>query len=335
MSEVILLKTEDLLPEAWRHFSLAGPVGAFNPGILRDGSQWILAYRVVGMDGLRRIGVCRLDDAFHIVPGSLVPLSDQVRFASGRDYRLQARTWFADPRLYRLQGRLFVYWNSGWHEPQNHQFLQELEATTLKPIGHAREMILRGERQPLEKNWTLFEQVGLHAVYSATPHRVLTFSLAGEDGILFEDFATTAWGNDTYAAAHGTLRGGAPPQRYEGRYWSFCHSVAGRDGDYCYAAAVYRFAAEPPFAPTDAPADALPLLKPGEFSRCYPKLNPAVGQVAYPCGAAHDSGRWIVSFGINDERCAIALLSNDEVAGGVRPLETRGDCALQARGSRR
>ena len=44
-------------------------------------------------------------------------------------------TRFADPRLYRLAGRLFVYWNSGWHEPQNHQFLQELDPVSLRPVG--------------------------------------------------------------------------------------------------------------------------------------------------------------------------------------------------------
>jgi hypothetical protein len=335
MPEVIVFQAEDLLPDAWRHFSASGPVRAFNPGLLLDDRGWIFAYRIVGPDGLRRIGLCRLDENFRVIAGSASPLSDQVRFANGRDYSPQATTWFADPRLYRLRGRVFVYWNSGWHEPQNHQFLQELDPARLEPIGPPREMMLRGPRQPLEKNWTLFERGGLHAVYSATPHRLLTFSLAGDGEIMFEDFATSEWNNEAYAVAHGALRGGAPPERHDGHYWSFCHSVAGEDGDYRYTAAVYRFAAEAPFAPTDAPTGALLLLKSGGFARRFPKLNPAVGEVTYPCGAIHDAGRWIVSFGINDEQCAIALLSHEEVAAVVRPLKSPGDWALQAGGTRR
>ena len=55
-----------------------------------------------------------------------------------------------------------MYWNSGWHEPRNHQFLQEFDPATLRPVGPPREMILAGTRRPLEKNWTLFQAPGAH-----------------------------------------------------------------------------------------------------------------------------------------------------------------------------
>src|SRR5690606_6873104 len=118
---------------------------------------------------------------------STVGLSDGFRFDAAARYPEVVRQWFADPRLYRFGSRLFVYWNSGWHEPQNHQFLHELDPRTLRPIGRAREFILaHGTRQKLEKNWTLFETAsGEHrAIYSITPHRVLRFSLQGEGDIL-------------------------------------------------------------------------------------------------------------------------------------------------------
>ena len=138
----VIFRAAELLPESWRHLVRDGPVRTFNPGLLRDGEGWLFAYRIVAADGRRRIGICRLDPRLRIIEGSARALTDQVTFRPQANYSEIARQWFADPRLYRFSGRLFVYWNSGWHEPRNHQFLQELDPTTLRPVGHAREMLL-------------------------------------------------------------------------------------------------------------------------------------------------------------------------------------------------
>lgn len=317
MADCILFQPEELLPNTWRHFLTSGPVRVFNPGLLRDGDGWLFAFRVVAIDGLRRIGICRLNAALRPIAGSAVALTDLVRMSPQGSYPEQAHTWFADPRLYRLAGRLFVYWNSGWHEPHNCQFIQELDSATLRPVGEPRELRLRGERQPLEKNWTLFGEGPFFAVYAPMPHRVLSFSPAGEGDIELADIASTDWEG-------GRLRGSAPPQLVDGRYWSFCHTIESSPEGHRYAAAVYRFATVAPFAPTDAPAGSLALGNPFGERRLHAKLNPAVGEVLYPCGAAHDGTRWLVSHGINDEHCAISILSNDEVARALRPLEQPG-----------
>ena len=279
---------------------------------------------MVGPDGLRRIALCRLDAALRVVAGSPQALTAHIRFRGNHGYSEPVTSWFADPRLYRLHGRIFIYWNSGWHEPRNYQFLQELDPLNLCPLGHPREMILRGARQKLEKNWTLFGDGPFHAIYSINPHRVLSFSVEGNSDIEFAESANEAWDTDAYASAHGELRGGAPPQLVDGHYWSFCHSVDGTEGNYRYAPAVYRFAAGQPFAPTAAPTRPLALSGAAAHGRVFPKLNPAVGEVIYPCGAAFRDGRWLVSHGINDEQCAIAILRHDEVASAVRPITLSG-----------
>ena len=138
--ERVVFDSAELLPESWRKPASSGPVRAFNPGLLRDGGGWIFAYRIVAGDGLRRIAICRLDGALRVIGGSQVALTDQVRFRPGNRHPEIALSWFADPRLYRLGGRLHVYWNSGWHEPHNCQFVQELDAVTLLPLGHPREL---------------------------------------------------------------------------------------------------------------------------------------------------------------------------------------------------
>jgi hypothetical protein len=317
MPECIVFKPEELLPVAWRGFLAAGPVRMFNPALLRDGGNWIFAFRVVAMDGLRRLAVCRLDGALRPVVGSSVALTDLIQIPRERGYPEQALLWFADPRLYRLGGRLFIYWNSGWHEPHNCQFLHELRAADFRPVGVPREMKLAGARQPLEKNWTLFGTDPFYAIYSPTPHRVLSFSLSGDGDIEFAECASVPWADDG-------LRGGAPPQLVDGRYWSFCHMIENAPDGYRYTAAVYRFAAAPPFAPTDAPTGTLALGNPFGGRRLHAKLNPAVGEVIYPCGAAHEDGRWLVSHGINDEHCAISILSEADVARALRPVRGAG-----------
>jgi hypothetical protein len=314
------LPAEQLLPAAWR--ALPGPVRAFNPGLLADGTGWILAYRVVLGDGLRRLACCRLDAAFEVIPGSPVAFSDAVVFPDDPTLSPVARTWLADPRLHRWGGRVFVYWNSGWHEPHNHQFLQELDPRTLLPVGRARELQLAGPRRPLEKNWSAFAtpEGHLHAVYSVTPHRVLRLSLAGEGPVVCDDAATTTWELPGYPAAHGGLRGGAPPVWHAGRFWSFCHSVHDDAAGYCYQVGVYCFRAGPDFAPLAGPAVPLDLARERRARREHPRLNPAVNEVIYPCGAAFSGGRWVISHGINDEACALSFVAPAAVEGCLRAL---------------
>lgn len=319
MRRLVLFDGVDLLPDAWRKALAPGPLRCFNPGLLRHGDGWLFAYRVVGPDGLRRIALCRLDPDFGVVAGSAVPFSDSVSFPPDGGLTPPATTWFADPRLYHLEGRLFLYWNSGWHEPHNHQFLQELDGATLSPVGAPRELRLAGERQAIEKNWTIFGDGPLHAVYSVAPHRILQLSLDGDGPIALTEAAVTAWDPGDYPARFGELRGGAVPQRVGERYVSFCHSVHGPGhGEYRYVPSVYAFSASFPFVPTGAPVRPLPLENPLGTSTADGRLNPAVCEVVYPCGAAHDDGRWIVSYGLNDERCAIAVLAREDVDACLR-----------------
>jgi len=335
MNQHTVFRAEDLLPGEWKHFSAAGPVRVFNPGLVRDGAGWLLAYRVVGPDALRRIALCRLDAALRVVPGSPFALSDAVRFRA-RESAVpdQTTTWFADPRLYRFGGRVFVYWNSGWHEPQNAQFLQEIDARTLQPAGFPRELLLRGERRKLEKNWMLFATGDgrVHAVYSILPQRVLALSLAGDGDILCEESDSVDWSLENYPAGHGGLRGGAPPQWWEGAFWSFCHSVHDAADGYEYRPATYRFAGSAPFAPLAAPRAELPLPNPFGRERLHPHLNPAVSRVLYPCGAAREADGWLLSYGINDEHAAVAHVPDADVRGTLSTI-VRSDSARQGEAS--
>jgi len=318
---MVLFEPLELLPPEWSRLA-DGPLYTFNPGLIRSSDgNWILAYRVVGHDGRRRIGICRLDREFRVVPRSVAALSDAFSFRKPNDYPAVTLEWFADPRLLRLQGRLFLYWNSGWHEPRNHQFLHEIDERTLCPLGTARELLLAGaERRKLEKNWMPFESGGrVLVVYSVQPHRILNCELDGNGDIVCRDLALVDWSLPGYPACHGGLRGGTPPQNADGLMWSFCHAVHDGPDGYNYRAAAYAFSAEHPFTPRFGPSLPLPLKDASSAARRHPRLNPAVGEVIYPCGACRDGGDWVVSWGLNDERCAITVIPHTSVVATTSP----------------
>lgn len=316
-----LIPTTPLVPEAWQDLR-AGPIWAFNPSLLRHGAGFLLAYRLVGADGRRRIGLCRLSGLFTVVPGSAVAYSDHIVFPSGAPLAEQARSWFADPRLFRLGDGVFIYWNSGWHEPANAQFIQQIDADSLRPIGPPRELVLDGTRRAIEKNWMLFESGGAcHAVYSINPHRILSFSLQGSQAIVCRPVAATAWADQSYQPVWGELRGGTPPQRADdGCFHSFCHSVHGPPGAYVYSAAAYSFSAEFPFAPVKVPTRPLAIVIPSQMQSGQERLNRVVREVVYPAGAVFDRGRWVVSLGVNDQHCALAPVSIADLAAHQRRI---------------
>ncbi len=80
-----------------------------------------------------------------------------------------------------------------------------------------------------------------------------------------------------------------------------------------YLPAVYTFSAENSFAPKRLPVAPLELGNPFGSQTLEKRLNPAVKEVIYPCGAAHLDNQFVISYGINDEHCAIAIIPAHEV----------------------
>jgi hypothetical protein len=312
------IPSAQLIPAPWEDLR-AGPIWAFNPSLLRHGPGYVLAYRLVGADGRRRIGLCRLSRSLAVVPGSAVAYSDNIVFASGSGVAERARTWFADPRLFRLGDGVFLYWNSGWHEPENAQFIQQIDADSLRPVGPPRELLLDGERRAIEKNWMFFESGGsCLAVYSINPHCILTFSPEGSGAIVCRPVAATAWADESYRPTWGELRGGTPPQWIESSFHSFCHSVNGPPGAYVYSLAAYSFSTEFPFAPVQVPVRPLAIAIPSQMQDGQERLNKVVREVVYPAGAVFDQGQWIVSLGVNDQHCAFARINAADLAASQR-----------------
>jgi len=84
--------------------------------------------------------------------------------------------------------------------------------------------------------------------------------------------------------------------------------------------AVYGFSGVPPFWPDARPVGPLPLDNPFGPRTRYARLNPAVREVIYPGGASYANGQWVISFGINDEHCALAIIPHTDVLRFTRPV---------------
>jgi hypothetical protein len=297
-----------------------------------SGGGFALAYRAVDSDGQRRVGLCRLNDQLSLVARTAVPFSDLVRPGDGRQLAPQAERWFADPRLAWWQERLYVYWNSGIHRPANHQFIQEVDTHSLQPTGPCFTLECAEGRQPIEKNWSLFEYQGaLHAFYTLSPAVVLRVTDITPSAFIFSKIASTKWDAVSYTSRYGDLRGGAPPLQIANQLYVFFHSAARPVLRHRYVAGLLVTAAAPPFQPLSwtplpvplpNPFGRLPL--PNPFRRKAP-LNGTVAEVIYPAGISSDEGSLLVSYGINDQHAAIARLDFGMLEERLLPVQLGAD----------
>lgn len=168
-----------------------------------------------------------------------------------------------------------------------------------------------------EKNWTWFGKTGSpHCLYSLHPLEIHAFN---PDPIAAETTSPRElpW-------IYGTLRGGTNPELHDGQYWMFFHSslpwkdatgtvLFGRDRRY-YMGAV-TMTAEPPFRLTSI--TPTPLLR-GSEEDPRTVLGPPV---VFPCGAKLIDGSWLVTMGINDERCGWISIPHEELKAKMVPIE--------------
>ncbi|PDV98284.1 hypothetical protein [Candidatus Chloroploca asiatica] len=337
-------RASDLMPGTWQRAQPAQDFHVYNPALTRFRNRLLMAYRVdFGYEKPFRVAtaICVLDERLRVVPGSVVALSDTITSEATNHY---------DARFLVFGDRLFVHFNNDWNTVPNQIFLVELDPDTLQAQSPARLLELQGPRQPCEKNWLLFAHDGeLFAIYQVAPHIVLHVDLAGSGPIRCRPVYRTAWDTTAYTRRYGELRGGTPPVRVGANYVSVFHSrthaqrptpvnssraaatlkhmpwfrqikrwLREHFAPVRYYGGVYAFAAEPPFAPTFL--RPTPILWPEhEGPRQRPTASHmAPRRVVYPCGLVHlDDGRWLVSYGIHDERAALRVFTRQEIEGDL------------------
>lgn len=342
MTETITLPVEVLLPPDWFGGRTPSDFYVFNPAITCYQGQLLMVYRVdFGREKMARVAcaVCRLDDNFRVIPGSIVPLSDTITADEENHF---------DPRFLIYQNRLFIHYNNNYDTSPNRLYLVELDPDTLAVRSPARLLALDGPRREIEKNWMFFQHEDeLLAVYTVAPHIILRAELTGAGPVVCRPVFQTDWDVSAYTARWGEPRGGTPPVRAGDSYIAFFHSrtlphrlapvnpsptmarvnhvgwvrsLKRRLREWLdplrYHGGVYTFAAVPPFAPTFI--RPIPILWPEREGRrqrpTASHLSPR--RVVYPCGLVQlDYNRWLVSYGVHDERCALRIFTHRDLFG--------------------
>lgn len=292
---------------------------------------------------VRWLATCRLDADFTIVADSVTALSDLVRFAAldaavkdaelppvgGEhnsivrhgaldgceavmdDLQLNRRafTWHADARYFTMGKDLYISWNDGGNTPHNHQFLLKMDKSGTRPDGKARELKIDANTRTTEKNWVFYEHEGQpYCVYSIDPHIVFKVNLDDPLRVICHSPAVSEWKNE-YSQFYGVLRGGAQPLLLsDGRLLSIVHSSTKMPQGRSYVAAAYTFMPAPPHNIKTCSRLPHELVNPKGSELSFDKLNRDVFEVVYPSGAVLLGERVLVSYGINDEFCAIAEL---------------------------
>lgn len=323
VNQATLFENAELVPAAWLRKGGtrdAGQFRVFNPTITAVEGGYAMCYRVVedGSDH-RWLATCRLDANFKVVPGTVTALSDHLDFAERKTLGERSLSWHADPRYFVLKGRIYLSWNDGGNRPHNNQFLVEMTPDGLMPAGKARTMSCSPRRQ-IEKNWMLFEANGeVYAVYSIAPLSVLKFDFSQPDRLDGKVVSLTGW-STAYEEFFGVLRGSAQPLRMGDSFLTLAHSSFKTPSGRVYCACFYSFSAGAPFRVQAASQQPFELPNPRGTTFQFPQLNAEVSEVVYPCGVVATGDRLVISYGINDECCAVTSVPLQAVKEAMEPV---------------
>ena len=320
---------EELTPAAWDR---AGQIlHIFNNALHRHEGGLVMAYRVVTPDGRRHIATCRLHDDWRVFSGSVQPFSDHLVYTAPSEAGPGRPDWVADPRFVTLQGRLYLHFNTGSNPTPNRIFLVEVDPVTLSPAGPAREIVLSGSRQDVEKNWMLFGHGdAVYVVYSFAPLVILQADLTSTDYVRCSTAFRHDWDSACYEDSYGQIRGGATPVEMHGRLHFICHSAfhanpesnAGSEpDDICYVAPLVLLDAAPPFAPLLH--SSRPVLEATAHEQAMPfepRLDARCCESVYPVGAVADGADIIVSYGLNNRYAALRRMPAMEWTQSLVPV---------------
>lgn len=267
----------------------------FNPSLIRYRGRLLMAYRAdrAGSD----IHVCELSGPCR-APGQSVKLNlrHPAEASHGRE----------DPRLFVHRNRLHVSFIGvkGQQGPTSQLYAVLRDDLTVERVHYP-----HVEHRPQwEKNWGFFSHADeLYAVYSISPHVIYRI-----DG----DSAYPVHGTpNPFPWSGGHRRGGAAPVRVGDEYVCWFHGAKSIGGLTTYSVGVYAFEARPPFRVTRQTEHPIAWADHATVDRKFGKA------VIFPCGAVLEGGRWLVSYGVHDERCELAEWDAAAVdaATGLKP----------------
>jgi hypothetical protein len=331
-----------LLPAQWLREARGQDVRVYNPALTRYRGRLLVAYRVDSWERAQcRIAVCALDDHLQVAQNSASNFSDTVR--DGGAWHYDPRFLIYRDRLFihynnnfrTSPNRIFLV------EVDPDTLAARSPARPLHLNGPRQE--IEKNWMFFEHDGDLFAvyRIAPHTILrvnldgagpiECNPVHATTWDVSA----YAERFGLPCGGTPPVRTGGAYLsffhsRRPISPLRWVLRYWpvvpdanwwrqaAAVRTTAGRllvklerrlrhaIAQVRYYAGAYAFAAAPPFRPLWLTSE--PVLRPEEERPAEQRVraNPYASGIVYPCGAIPwDDGSWLVSYGVQDERCCL------------------------------
>jgi predicted GH43/DUF377 family glycosyl hydrolase len=252
--------------------------------------------------GINKIKLYSLDDNLRIVEAINAVIQD--RFI-GEQYE--------DPRVLVTDEQVYVSCcNYVLGDPYNsQQVLLEFDkeqtfSRTITP-EYGGNNTKGSNTDKMEKNWTWFSKNDLlYSVYLMSPHTVVQFTENGSPVTAYKTYSHVV---DQWQ--YGECRMGSNPVLVDGLYYNFFHSSLPLRDRRIYFMGAYTFESEPPFRIVHLTPEPI-------LCGSSQDINNFDNQwVIFPCGAVLIDSEWIVSFGINDERCGWVRIPHEKLLSSL------------------
>jgi hypothetical protein len=345
-----------LIPAQWLSARQGGDVRIYNPALTRHRGQLLVAYRVDSWEDAQcRIAVCVLDDHLQIAHDRVSPFSDTVQDGGAGHYDprflvYRDRLFIHYNNNFRTRpNRIFLV------EVDPDTLAARSPARPLQLEGPRQE--IEKNWMFFEHDGDLFAvyRVAPHTILrvdmagrgpiACSPVHATAWDVSA----YAERFGLPCGGTppvrrgDEYVSFFHSRRP-ISRLRWVLRYWPMVPDAQGpREGAAArtsvrrvlgkierrlrqplaqvrYYAGAYAFAAAPPFRPLGLTPE--PVLRPEEERPRQKRVraNPYASGVVYPCGAVPwDDGSWLVSYGVQDERCCLRFVRLPALDQNVRP----------------
>lgn len=270
----------------------------FNSCIFTNKNQNYLMARhakLVGKNKFKNtLKLYKLDDSFNVVKDLNLKIKDEVKDEQ-----------YEDPRVLFYNDRYYVGCVN--YQYDNIKYVHQKILVFDKNFNHIDNIHLEydGNGKTIDdntihqKNWSWFiYNNSLMVVYRMNPHVILEVNLKTNkiesEYKHFQDISEM-WD-------FGECRMGSNPILKDGYYHNFFHSsLPWKHPKRQYFMGYYKFESIPPFRITEI--SKTPILYGNEIDeRILPNISPLV---IFPCGAIEKNGKFIVSFGLNDEKTGI------------------------------
>lgn len=309
-----------------------GTGGIGHPSIAYAGDTRVMAYGISTAAAGHHIALCRLDAEWNVVPGSVVTVSDTLRFAPATGAADPPPGAFSAPRLVRLNDHLHLTFETRESGDRNRIFIVAIAEETLQPTGMAREVVRSDRRRDIERGWCFFQHDGVvYVICDIEPLTILKADFSDPERVVCEPFARHAWDAAAYTDTYGELSGGTTPVLHKDRYHLFTRSdftaepAPGADAPQrVHVGASLVLSARPPFTPVLHSAHPTLVVLPAEQTAPFQSpADPHCLESTSPAGAVADATGITVSYGVNGRYAALRHFPWPEFCGGLVPVIRR------------